>query len=427
MPLRFHLIRRVAAVTALALAPLAPPSAAQTGAPGEVVTITMAGDTGFAPNHAPVRADGVVRHGEFLPWEVTTEEIAPLIDGDLNFVNIETIITDQNNLPRDLKNQRRPFSFRTHPNGARHLVDIGFNLFSLANNHSMDYGVEGLQETLRHVEALRGAGLLAATGLGQNRIEAATPEVVTVGAAEIAFASIGIVTNNLGRHRAGENRPGQIAYRFEADYDLSLDLLAQTAADYRILSIHYGIEGRVRTDARQIRDWRERAAMSGGVDLIIGHHAHVPRAVEIANGAVIFYGLGNFLHHGTANISQKGVCKDFGVFARVHALRGEDGRLRARAIEAVPVGNTHRRTTALTGERGAARIHALNYLAQTLPAGGEGVEGVRFTPQADGSGLYCFPGAERDPGRIGALCAGYTPAPSIPQGLLGRIRRSCAR
>jgi poly-gamma-glutamate synthesis protein (capsule biosynthesis protein) len=105
-----------------------------------------------------------------------------------------------------------------HPNGMRHLVSRGFNMLSLANNHSMDYGVPGLKETLKHVGAIERERLAVATGIGMNREEASRPRRVNVKGSEIAFASIGIVTNNLARHRAGPNKPGQIAYRFDDDF-----------------------------------------------------------------------------------------------------------------------------------------------------------------------------------------------------------------
>ncbi len=392
-----------------------------------VVTITLAGDTGFSPNNARVDPRGVRRHGQFQTWAQTTTGIAKHIDGDLNFLNVETVVTNRNGLTRDTKGQSGPFNFRTHPNGIRHLVERGFNLFSLANNHSMDYGVAGLRETLRHTEALKRVGLKAYSGLGSNREEASRPQVVSVKGADIAFSAIGIVTNNLGRHRAGDNKPGQIAYRFDSDFDLVTRRLAATQSQYRILSVHYGVEGRVRTDGRQIKDWRGKAALKHGIDLVVGHHAHVPRGVEVVGNSVVFYGLGNFLHHGTANMSSKGICRDYGLFAKVHLLRNKNGRLITRAIEAIPLTQMHRRPTAITGANGRARIHALNYLGSKLGARDGTANGVRFTPQENGSGLYCFAGAAKDPGKIGELCRNWRPPPAIPRSIRGRIAQSCSR
>lgn len=394
--------------------------------PKATVTITLAGDVGLNPTNQSVAPNGVT-DGGFQTWADTTAGIETAIDGDINFMNVETVVTDRNDLPPDLKGQSGPFNFRMHPNGLKHLVAKGFNVLSLANNHSMDYGPGGLSETLKHVAALHGKGVLAASGIGQNRDEATRPATFEVGGHAIAYAALGIVTNNLERHRAGPSKPGQAAYRFDEDFKEVLKRLAATPAALRILSIHYGVEGYVRADAMQVKQWRGTAADESGIDLVVGHHAHVVRGVELRGRSLIFYGLGNFLHHGTANITGKGICRDYGLFARVHATQVPDGRLAIAAVEAIPVTDTHRKTRPLTGERGQAHIHALNYLAETLDDAANGARGLRFTPQKDGSGLYCMAGADKVEGRVGALCKDFKPAPPMPAGLRGTIAASCSR
>ncbi len=426
-------VRRALATSVIVCVLASPTAAAEPAAVPKpvpvdrVITITLVGDTGFSPNHAPVNSRGVTRHGRFQTWAQTTEAIAGEINGDLNFLNIETVVTDRNGLSRDTKGQRGPFNFRTHPNGLRHLIDRGFNVISLANNHSMDYGVAGLKESLRHVAQLKANGLHAAAGIGMNREEASRPQQISVKGSRIAYSAIGIVTNNLARHRAGNNRPGQIAYRFDDDFKLVVDRLTKAEGDYRMLSIHYGIEGRVRADARQFKEWRDSAALENGIDLIVGHHAHVPRGVEVAGKSVIFYGLGNFLHHGTADMTRKGICKDYGLLARLHLVRGADRRLQARAIEVVPLTQTHRRPAPIRGANGQARIHALNYLGTTLGRRDGTSTGVRFLPRKDGSGLYCFPGAANEKNSIGRLCRNWRRPPAVPAALKGRISASCSR
>lgn len=392
----------------------------------DTVIITLAGDVGLNPTNQTVDPKGVT-DGGFQTWADTTAGVASEIDGDLNFINVETVVTDRNDLTPDHKDQSGPFNFRMHPNGLKHLVSTHFNVLSLANNHSMDYGVPGLNETLKHVAALRGHGVLAAGGIGRNREEASRPDVLTVKGHKVAFAATGIVTNDLARHRAGEQSPGQIAYRFDDDYALVRRRLKETPADFRILSIHYGIEGQVRTDARQIADWRGLAARQDGIDLVVGHHAHVVRGVELAGKSLIFYGLGNFLHHGTANITVNGLCRDYGLFARVYLAPGPDRKLAVKAVEAIPMTDTHRKPRRLPAQAGIARIHVLNYLAATLDDPATGARGLRFVPQSDGSGLYCVPGAEAVAGRLGALCQNYKSLPPIPDGLRGQIAASCSR
>lgn len=393
----------------------------------DVVTIVLTGDTGFSRNNSPVHPKGVLKFGKRPSFRTALSGIADEVNGDLNFTNIETVVTDRNDLRRDTKGQGGPFNFRTHPNGVRALTASGFNVFSLANNHSMDYGPAGLKETLKHVGAIPQSELKAAAGIGMNSDAAGKPHVVKVKGSDVAFAALGIATNNLARHRAGKNKPGQMAYRFDDDFREVLGRLTAAPADYRMLSIHYGVEGRVRADGRQIKDWRKIAVQESGVNLVIGHHAHVVRAVERVGSSVVFYGLGNFLHHGTANMTTKGICKDYGLMARLHLRRDGSGALKARAVEVMPVTNTHIQTKRLSAAKSRQRVHALNYLASRLPAGGADVEGMRFTPQADGRGLFCFAGAAGEGGAIGALCRGWKPAPAIPSNIRGRVAGSCAR
>jgi poly-gamma-glutamate synthesis protein (capsule biosynthesis protein) len=389
------------------------PAAAQSS--GGQISIVLVGDVGLNPGRQTVDPRGIFKNG-FQPWDDTLSQISGDIDGDLNFMNLETVVTDRNDLVADDKGQVQPFNFRTHPNGLKYLVARGFNVISLANNHSMDFGVAGLNETLRNVNALRGHGVLAASGIGMNREQASRPQLIQVNGAAIAFNAIGIVTNNLERHRAGPDTAGQIAYRFDDDFHEVLRRLSGQKADFRILSIHYGYEGKVRADEMQIRQWRGEAALRDSIDLVVGHHPHVVRGVELAGRSLIFYGLGNFLHHGTADMTHNDICRNWGLMARVHLRHGASGHLDIRAVEAIPVTDTHFRPRRLTGAQGQARIAALNYLDGILDDEGGKARGVRFAPQADGSGLYCLQGAENDGGRIGALCRKFAlPVASAPQ------------
>ncbi|MEM8626834.1 MAG: CapA family protein [Pseudomonadota bacterium] len=392
------------------------------------LTVVVTGDTGFSRNHSPVHPKGVLKYGKRQPFAAATRGIASLIDGDINFTNIETVITARNGLKRDLKGQRGPFNFRSHPNSMRALVAAGFNVFSLSNNHTMDYRVAGLRDTLREMAALKRevGGLFVYAGAGEDFQSAIASESFTVRDQQIAFSAVGIATNNLTRHMASADRPGQAAYRIDRHYKAVVDALAATPAQYRMLSIHYGIEGRVRTDSRQIKEWRGQAANDNAIDLVIGHHAHVPRAIERSGDTVIFYGLGNFLHHGTANMGRKGVCKDFGVVGKVHLVATPAGRLVARAVEVTPVTQMHIAPKQMPASKGRLRIHALNYLASKLPKNPRNAgENLRFKVRGDGTGYYCFPGASDLGGKVGALCANWSgPSPVTSR---SGIASSCRR
>ncbi|MGH6735490.1 MAG: CapA family protein [Methyloceanibacter sp.] len=389
------------------------------------LTIVLAGDAGFNPKGEAVAPEGFRdKDKKLMSFPETLSGIAKDVDGDLAFVNLETVVTDRNDLVPDSKGQTSPYNFKSHPLALKALIDAGFNLFSLANNHSMDYGANGAEETLYHMAVAAAERAIAYAGIGTNFEEATRPGCLELGDVTFGFGATGIVTGQRDEHRAGENKPGQAEYRHRPDFELIVNRLAGLPVDYRILSIHYGLEGRVVPDKRQLDEWRGYAARDRGIDLIVGHHPHVAQGVELAGGSLIFYGLGNFIHPGTTEMTRFGVCRDYGLMAKVHLAR-IDGDWRIAAIEAIPLTKTHMRPERFSPQEGVRRIYALNHLGAQLSDGAT-AEGVRFTPRADGTGLYCTPDAAALGGKQGALCASWRPAPAIPKKLGRQLAAACA-
>src|SRR3990170_2612574 len=123
---------------------------ASRAAPRDRLTIVLVGDTGFNPTDAKVDAKGVRKGKQVMSFTETLAGISRDVDGDLAFVNLETVITDRNDLAPEGKG-KGAFHFRSHPAALKALIDAGFNLFSLANNHAFDYGAPGIEETLYHL------------------------------------------------------------------------------------------------------------------------------------------------------------------------------------------------------------------------------------------------------------------------------------
>ena len=385
---------------------------AQPATPTEThVTIVLAGDTGLNGSFQPVYASHGIKHGARLAWGDATAEISREINGDINFANLETVVTDRNDLSPNLK----LFGFRTHPSGVKHLVQIGVNVVSTANNHSMDFGLEGARETLRQLSDIG----VAHAGLGSNRSAARAPRLMVLKGRSFAFGAVGIIGSGYGSPAEGEERVGHLSYS-ERDVGEAAGALAATAADYRMLSVHYGQEFEVNTSASDQR--RLTGALAQGVDLVVGHHHHVANGVEIVNGRAVFYGLGNFLHWGTQDMARFDICRDYGLLARVHLAAAPGERLMVRAIEALPITQMHKTPRVMSGEAGAARVHVLNHLAKRF-----GASGVRFAPQADGTGLYCAPGAERLSGVVGARCANASAIGEPPAELAAKIQAACSK
>jgi poly-gamma-glutamate capsule biosynthesis protein CapA/YwtB (metallophosphatase superfamily) len=391
------------------------------------MTIVLVGDAGFNASDAPVDAKGWHKGKAVTPFADMTSGIAKEINGDLAFVNLETVVTDHNDLKPEKKgggDKDAPFHFRSHPAAVKALIDLGFNLFSLANNHASDYGAAGIEETLYHLAVANTGHAIAFAGIGSNFEEATKPACLDLDGTRIGFDAIGIISGDNQQFRATDKSAGQASYRNRPDFEAVVNKLAALPADYRILSIHYGLEGRVVPDDRQRDEWRGFAAGEKGVDLIVGHHPHVAQGVEIDGKSLIFYGLGNFLHPGTTEMTRFGPCRDYGLMAKVHLAR-IDGAWRVEAIEAIPLTNTQTHPERFAAKDAELRIDALNHLAAGLDDQAKGAKGVRFTPQADGSGLYCADGAAALGGKIGALCKDWLPAAEPMKPVADKIAQAC--
>ncbi|MEL6968176.1 MAG: CapA family protein, partial [Pseudomonadota bacterium] len=386
------------------------------------ITLVLAGDTGYAPHRAAPRPKSVSKHGRTLSFAETTRFIRSEINGDINFANMETVISGR----RSLQARPKAFNFVTHPNGARHLVNAGFNLFSMANNHSFDYGAEGVRESVRHADALQKDGLLAHAGVGLNRSQAAAAPVFSMKGSRFTFGSIGIGASSGGIQRATATRPGQLNLRNPRDLGLLMSNLRTADADYRILSVHQGPERMIRPSAYEVAGVRNTMLKQGDIDLYIGHHAHVARGVELNGDRLVIYGLGNFLHHGTANMAGKGGCRDYSLLMRVHLVAKDGEKPKLAALEALPITATHVQTKRMTPLRAAQRIAILNGLAKQFDSKNGTSSGVRFDIQNDGRGLFCTPAAAGN-AATRSLCASHRPFDGSRAKRYARALATCGR
>lgn len=378
---------------------------------GKAWVVTAIGDVAFARNRVLSTADSPAA------WARYTDQLKPLVIGDLNFLNLEAVVTDSDLGPgRD-----KAFTFQMHTTGLRHLVeDLGFNLMSTANNHSGDFGHEGQVRTLAALEALEALAArdqsLIHHGLGTTAaLEAAARGQVR--GQSVAFAAIGI---SAGAPRPTSDRPGQWNVHVPAHWQATLQGLKTSEAAYRVLSTHEGIE-RQSTPEAGVRARFRAAQQQADLDLILAHHPHVPRGVEIdAQGRVIAYGLGNGLLHGAANLAGRGEMSDFGLMLRLYyapaGVAGRGGRSQSldsglEAVEAIPLTAVHFAPRPFATHRATRdRITALNSLSRA--AAGE--RAMIFRPQADtGFGLWCAPVQRTAQAR--ALCQSLPASTEAPE------------
>jgi hypothetical protein len=180
---------------------------------------------------------------------------------------------------------------------------------------------------------------------------------------------------------------------------LVLGALAQIKADYKILSIHYGTERDVKVDRRQ-RATFKKAFDKAGVDLILGHHAHVVRAVQrTEDNRVAFYGLGNYIMRGARNMGPLPDPQDYGLFGKIYLTEDKvSKRLVAQAIEVIPLTAMHWNARPLSGVHAARRIEVLNGLNRKTFKD----QAINFQ-QKSNRGVTCF-GRRLGP-RARAICS----------------------
>jgi poly-gamma-glutamate capsule biosynthesis protein CapA/YwtB (metallophosphatase superfamily) len=241
---------------------------------------------------------------------------------DVAFMQLELPISERGaRLPQVRHTDRSPKS------AAPALRRAGFTVASMAGNHCMDWGADAMFDT---IHALRENGL-SVVGVGANIAEARRPVISEVKGRRVAFLAYSSILP-MG-FWAEENRPGCAPMRAWTIYEQVEhdqpgtpsrvhtfpnrdDLKALTddirelrkEVDFIAVSLHWGIHFIPGVIADYQRDVG-RAAIDAGADVILGHHAHILKGVDVYQGKPIFYSLCNFamdLHMDEKHARSKG-------------------------------------------------------------------------------------------------------------------------
>jgi len=241
-----------------------------------------------------------------------------LATADLRFAQVERVYSERGALQVHSGGAHS----RVKPHMASVFADCGFDVVSLASNHAMDWGEDALLDT---VDLLREKGMQV-VGAGRNLREARRPAIVErngVRIAILAYCSILQTGYAAGRDRAGIAPLRAHTYYEPFDYQAGVpprvvtvpydeDLAgmvediaaARKAAHVVVLSLHWGIHFIPRT----IADYQvaaARAAFAAGADLILGHHAHTPKAIGVYGGKTCFFSLSNFIMSSTTKTAEQ--------------------------------------------------------------------------------------------------------------------------
>ncbi|MBI4190485.1 MAG: CapA family protein [Betaproteobacteria bacterium] len=239
--------------------------------------------------------------------------VAPILkSADFTYCNLEAPMCD--GVEKHAGKSRVSMHLRSAPNAVEALTAAGINVVSLANNHALDYGAAGLQQS---IELLDNANI-AHAGAGRNRAEARRAVMLNKNGVRIALLSYTSVC--VPAFVATEKEPGVAMVRIITTYSPNLRLLQQPAsplytkssgepedvaallddvrsakaeADIVLVAWHWGLSERW----GKLADYQRtlgHAVIDAGANAIIGNHAHMLLGIEFYRGCPIFYALGNF-------------------------------------------------------------------------------------------------------------------------------------
>ena len=279
-------------------APTEEPTEPPTEAPTEPTsfTLTFAGDCTFGSTAAKWNTGSsfVQTVGENYDWP-----FANLVDyfanDDFTMINLEGPLTESGSAAQ------KTFAFRGPTAYTQIMTGSSVEAVTLANNHSMDYGKEGYQNTLTALES---------AGIGYVEEDKTSIYVTETG------LTIGLYADS---------------FNFSASaISKNVSELKQAGVDIIICAFHWGTEGSYRPNATMEK--MAKAAIDAGADIVYGHHPHVLQKIEEYGDGIIFYSLGNCSFGGST------APKDFdSAIVQQQILRNEDGSCSLGELTIIPI------------------------------------------------------------------------------------------
>ncbi len=230
--------------------------------------------------------------------------------GDVKIIHQETLICDND----DIELSYSGGIFNSPAEVGNALIDTGFNVFSMANNHLLDKGVSGLESCMAYWENMKSSyqGLIT-YGVYKNENDMNNIRTCEINGIKIAFLAY---TEALDSYDYLEDSTIQVVFTSEEEKIKSQIEAANDIADAVIVSVNWGTEDSfevsesVKQLAQNMVDW--------GADVILGTHPHVPQTMEYLTRSdgtqgFVFYSLGNFISSQTYNINLIGEIAEFDI------------------------------------------------------------------------------------------------------------------
>jgi poly-gamma-glutamate capsule biosynthesis protein CapA/YwtB (metallophosphatase superfamily) len=206
-------------------------------------------------------------------------------DGNLNIFNLETAIT------AETKKEEKEYNFKTDLSFLKTLRSVGFNVATVANNHSYDFGEKGFLDTL---QALDKAGIKYVGG-GVNSAIAYQGQVFTFKGIRIGVLGLAKV-NGGPASIAGKEKPGT-TNGYDAASTESAITAIKKVSDIVIVLVHWGEEGSFCPRPAELSSARKWQSL--GADIIVGSHTHTLQPIKFAKNQLVAYSMGNFIFYSS--------------------------------------------------------------------------------------------------------------------------------
>ncbi|BCN30540.1 CapA family protein [Anaeromicropila herbilytica] len=192
---------------------------------------------------------------------------------------------------RGVKMKNKQFTFRVAPHYVKIFQDMGIDIVTLANNHSLDYGTEALLDSINTLDAAS----IRHVGAGANISKAKEYQQYNIHGKKIAIIGASRVIP-VAKWNATYTSPGLLT-TYDPTTLLSVIQEAKRSNDIVIVYVHWGIERKTSPE-----DYQRRLAkqyIDAGADVIIGSHPHVLQGIEYYKNKPIIYSLGNFIFYSS--------------------------------------------------------------------------------------------------------------------------------
>ena len=297
--------------------------------PDKVVHVVAAGDNLI--HYSVYKNAEALAGGVGYDFKPMYSEVKYLVEGaDLAILNQETIISQSNPIRGADGGQ---LIFNSPPEVADAVIDLGFDVFTMANNHLLDMGTDGLEESIRFWNQKAEENDLTVLGAYLNEEDANNIRVREVNGVKIAFLAYAHHIN--GFDSLLDDVPLRVIKNEEEDVIERQIKEADQLADVVIVSAHWGEDDTtVVTDdrielANKMVDW--------GADVILGCHTHTAETMEWierddGTKGFVYYSMGNFICAQTDNFNVVGEMPDFDI-----VIDGKTNELRLENVGCIPI------------------------------------------------------------------------------------------